>query len=233
MDYKWHYDNLIESRKTRLIEDGMYYEKHHIIMKSMGGTNDIDNIVHLTAREHFLAHWLLWRIYRNRQTSRAFFSMCQYRKGDRKELKFSSIAYNEAKTSRSKTGISDVTRNKMSLAKRGKVYSSEARQNMSKAKVGSKPWNKGKVGITEKTRQLMSSSAQNKKRKHYEFFKNSYENFSEYFTPLQINILKFYIEGLTNFEISKKLSIKDYEIKNALRSIKTKVLNKNSTPYHT
>lgn len=80
MNYQLHYDNLIKTRKTRIPIPGIYYEKHHIIMKSMGGTNKQGNLVFLTAREHFLAHWLLWRIYRNRKAAFAFFAfsmMCK------------------------------------------------------------------------------------------------------------------------------------------------------------
>lgn len=39
-----------------------YSEKHHIIPKCLGGSNDISNIVSLTAREHFICHLLLVKI---------------------------------------------------------------------------------------------------------------------------------------------------------------------------
>lgn len=42
-----------------------YYEFHHVIPKSLGGSNDIDNIIPLTKREHFLAHYLLCFIYKD------------------------------------------------------------------------------------------------------------------------------------------------------------------------
>lgn len=41
-----------------------YTESHHILPKSLGGTDEPDNITHLTAREHFVCHWLLTKIYR-------------------------------------------------------------------------------------------------------------------------------------------------------------------------
>lgn len=40
-------------------DEGGYVEKHHIVPRSMGGTNEKSNIVKLTFRKHFLAHWLL------------------------------------------------------------------------------------------------------------------------------------------------------------------------------
>lgn len=75
MDYSMHYNKLVETRKNRVKEEGVYYERHHILPVSMGGTNDESNLVHLTAREHFLAHWLLWKIHRNRETAAAFSCM--------------------------------------------------------------------------------------------------------------------------------------------------------------
>lgn len=75
MNYQWHYDRLIETRKDRVLEEGVYYERHHIVMKSMGGTDVPENLVLLTAREHFLAHWLLWMIHRNVQSAFAFSMM--------------------------------------------------------------------------------------------------------------------------------------------------------------
>jgi len=39
-----------------------YTEKHHIVPKCMGGTDDKDNIAILTGREHFIAHLFLARM---------------------------------------------------------------------------------------------------------------------------------------------------------------------------
>lgn len=54
------YYNIIERAKTRAVVD--YTEKHHIIPRSLGGDNSQDNLVRLTAREHFVCHLLLTRI---------------------------------------------------------------------------------------------------------------------------------------------------------------------------
>lgn len=53
---KW-YDQIIDRARTRNITG--YTEKHHIVPRSLGGTNDKSNIVKLTAREHFICHVLL------------------------------------------------------------------------------------------------------------------------------------------------------------------------------
>ena len=41
-----------------------YTESHHIIPRSLGGNDEPTNITKLTAREHFICHWLLTKIYR-------------------------------------------------------------------------------------------------------------------------------------------------------------------------
>ena len=53
---RWH-DSIIAKAKHRTLEG--YKEVHHIIPKSCGGTNDKDNLVPLTAREHYIVHMLL------------------------------------------------------------------------------------------------------------------------------------------------------------------------------
>ena len=62
MNHKRQYDLLIAKAKLRLVTN-QYVEKHHVIPKSIGGSNGKDNIVLLTAREHFVAHMLLAKIY--------------------------------------------------------------------------------------------------------------------------------------------------------------------------
>jgi hypothetical protein len=56
---RW-YNQIIENARSRTI-DG-YVEKHHIKPRSLGGSDAIDNVVALTAREHFICHWLLIKI---------------------------------------------------------------------------------------------------------------------------------------------------------------------------
>lgn len=53
---KWYYQ-IIENARNREL-DG-YGENHHIIPRSLGGCDDFENMVKLTAREHYVAHMLL------------------------------------------------------------------------------------------------------------------------------------------------------------------------------
>lgn len=54
------YYSIIERSRNRNISG--YTEKHHIIPKSLGGTNNRNNLVLLTAREHYLCHVLLTKM---------------------------------------------------------------------------------------------------------------------------------------------------------------------------
>lgn len=54
------YWKIIESAQNRVLTG--YTERHHIIPKSMGGGDNPDNLVELTAREHYLVHLLLTKM---------------------------------------------------------------------------------------------------------------------------------------------------------------------------
>lgn len=62
---KWYF-SIIENRKSKPLISGVYGEKHHIIPKSIGGSNESINLVKLLPREHFLAHWLLTKMCINK-----------------------------------------------------------------------------------------------------------------------------------------------------------------------
>ena len=98
-----------KSERLVLKKNGSYFEGHHIIPKYKGGSGNSNrpknnpNIVLLTAREHFLAHWLLWRIYRDRQTSLSFHKMLSKNKNQNRIT--SSRGYQEARESFRLTNI--------------------------------------------------------------------------------------------------------------------------------
>ena len=56
---KW-YQNITQNGKQ---ERSPGHERHHIVPRSLGGTDDKENITFITAREHFVCHWLLIKIY--------------------------------------------------------------------------------------------------------------------------------------------------------------------------
>ena len=62
MNYTIIYNSIINNAKTRNKLE-CYIEKHHIIPVCMGGSNHQSNKAVLTAREHFICHWLLTKIH--------------------------------------------------------------------------------------------------------------------------------------------------------------------------
>jgi hypothetical protein len=61
MNYKRIYESIVARGKERVIEG--YKERHHIIPRCMGGTDDPNNLVDLTPEEHYVCHQLLVKIY--------------------------------------------------------------------------------------------------------------------------------------------------------------------------
>jgi hypothetical protein len=55
---KWYF-SIIENAKNK---NYTIYEKHHILPKSLGGSNDKDNLVNLSLREHYICHKLLTKM---------------------------------------------------------------------------------------------------------------------------------------------------------------------------
>jgi len=53
---KW-YNQIIDRAKGRVLKPP--FERHHIKPRSLGGTDDRENIAFITPREHFICHWLL------------------------------------------------------------------------------------------------------------------------------------------------------------------------------
>jgi len=54
---KWYY-NIVHNAQSRTLLVG-YKERHHIVPRSLGGSNEPCNIVNLTAKEHYIVHLLL------------------------------------------------------------------------------------------------------------------------------------------------------------------------------
>lgn len=72
--YTIWYNNIISNAKSRINQDG-YFEKHHIIPVSLGGTNKKDNIVILTPKEHFVCHILLTKMTVGNQKYKMCFAL--------------------------------------------------------------------------------------------------------------------------------------------------------------
>lgn len=72
MNYSKIYNDIIEARKLNTYQD--YTECHHILPRCLGGTDNKDNLVNLSAKEHFICHLLLTKMYP--KGSNEYYKMC-------------------------------------------------------------------------------------------------------------------------------------------------------------
>lgn len=111
MEYLKIYNNIIEKAKIRSLNG--YTEKHHITPKCLGGSNKKDNIVSLTAKEHYICHKLLCEIYPTEHKLKyAFWRMCNVANNEFQDrnYKVSSRVYDRIKRE-IQTITSDRTKN--------------------------------------------------------------------------------------------------------------------------
>ena len=86
MNYVNVYYSIIKNRLDNPVEG--YVERHHIVPKSEGGTDNDDNIVALTAREHYICHLLLAKIYNDYKMYSAFVFLQFKTKRHKRDVKF-------------------------------------------------------------------------------------------------------------------------------------------------
>ncbi|MBU1173189.1 MAG: hypothetical protein KKD44_26795 [Proteobacteria bacterium] len=117
MNYTKIYDSLIERAKDRVLVK--YSEKHHIIPVCRKGSNSKTNLVRLTAKEHYLAHHLLIKIYpMNIGIYHAFWMMSNRFKVNSKDYEIAKLFI--SKKMRINVGTKEAIA-KMSLSKRGQT----------------------------------------------------------------------------------------------------------------
>lgn len=138
MDYQKHYDNLINLAKTRKLDS--YKESHHIVPRCMGGSDESDNLVDLSAREHYLAHQLLVKIYPHQHgLIKACRMMCISSRGqirNNREYEWIRKKINSLPGSMTGRKHSAETRQKMSQSAKGKQKSQSHRKALSVAFTG-------------------------------------------------------------------------------------------------
>jgi hypothetical protein len=176
VDYKKHYNLLIERAINRKLPIDVYVEIHHIIPKCMGGNDEEFNLVKLTAEEHYVAHQLLIKIYPGQKgLSYAAFMMSVNNGQNKRNNKqygwikrklaeeFSErMKGNTFASKRKGYSHSIETKEKMSVKSKGKPKSEEHRKKLSLAKKGYIPWNKGLTISDERVKKSMRNLPYNK-----------------------------------------------------------------------
>lgn len=139
MNYKRIYETLIANRQGKGRPSG-YVEVHHIIPKSFGGSNDPSNLVPFTAREHFVAHRLLAKMYPNSGMTHAAFKMACVNLTMRR-YRVTSRVYEQLRINHAhRVSTDEVAKAKKSLAAKGKKQSAEHIAARTASRQNNGPW---------------------------------------------------------------------------------------------
>jgi len=118
----------------------------------MGGTNDKDNLVDLTAREHFLIHKLLCEIYPNEYKLFHAFRMMAVMKNSKDNKRIYYVSSHEY------TRIKLQHKNIMQMHNKNKIVSIETKDKISKSCRGKK-----KRPMSEETKKKISAALKGRK----------------------------------------------------------------------
>ena len=120
--YSKTYYSLIEKAKQRCWKKAKGRERHHIIPQSLGGTDEKDNLVYITPREHFICHWLLIKMTEGDERGKMLYAI----QGMKAENKFQTRYHTKI------------------TARVYEKYRLEHAENHSKNMKGRPAWNKGR-----------------------------------------------------------------------------------------
>ena len=132
---KW-YNNITNTAKSRVLD--CYTETHHIKPRSLGGNDDLENIVELTAREHFICHWLLIKMTTGKNHHKMLNALRMMRAENpnqqRYKTKITARVYESIKTEYAKLQSKKLQGKGNGFY--GKTHTEEARKRISKANKG-------------------------------------------------------------------------------------------------
>lgn len=160
---KYHslYFKIIKRAQARTVAANTKVEIHHIVPRSLGGTNDAANLVALTLKEHWICHKLLVRCLTDpvhvRKMYNALFMMAvkDYRKVNGRvyqSIKENVVPWNKGLTGLYQPPLNDLAKQKLSHLWKGKSRPQEHRDAMKRGwervkEEGYAPWNKGLTGF--------------------------------------------------------------------------------------
>lgn len=152
--YNW-YMQLISKKDRELT---CYTENHHIIPKSIGGSNKKCNMVRLTAREHYIAHLLLTKCvieqFKPVMMSAYIMMTLVKDKNQQRVFKVNSRLFEirkiEADKHKREYKHTDEAKFKISQKLKGiskATFTDTHKQNLSKSHLGKVAWNKGLTNL--------------------------------------------------------------------------------------
>lgn len=141
------YFSIINRAKSRTLPPFSYTEKHHIIPKSLGGSNLEENLARLTAREHFICHLLLPKMTVGKNKTKMVYAIWRLCTSNKTAYKINSTTYEKFKKQRSRL--------LSSLA--GPDHYNRGRKTGRSSETFTDEW-KSKISIAAKTRNLGSGN---------------------------------------------------------------------------
>lgn len=147
MNYRRIHDAIIDRARNRTLQG--YRERHHVIPRCLGGSNDKLNLVELTAREHFIVHKLLCEIYLNEPKLIYAYWMMSRSISNSKYIREYSVSSKDYE--RSRRLFSDIS----SKQQLGKTLTDEHKKALSVAAKTRKT--RSPITHSEKTKQHLSS----------------------------------------------------------------------------
>lgn len=158
---------LIENRKGN-IPTGLT-ETHHILPRCLGGSDDFDNLVKLTPREHLISHLLLVKIYKHHSLIYSANMMTNFKKYNGRKYEWLKDEFFKTQSIVKKGNkncvgrvISDETRKKISNSNKGRIQTDEHRQKNSDANKGEKNAMYGKTHTEESRSRIRESVIKHK-----------------------------------------------------------------------
>jgi hypothetical protein len=184
--YTRTYNKIITQAQLRVNQG--YVERHHIIPRSLGGNDDSDNIVALTAREHFICHRLLVKMTAGKERQKMSYAL--HRITNKKvSYRITARTYEHIRREHSNmlsetlTGmsiqerfgkpyaheISEYQRQRIRESNAARIWSAESRQKLSNSqkeryKQNPKSFNRGPMSLEHKKK--LSEARKNNSTKH-------------------------------------------------------------------
>lgn len=190
----WYY-NIITKAQTRILPIDTYIEKHHIIPKSLGGNNSTENLVKLTAREHFICHLLLIKMTNgNRKMKMKFAFSCMSRTSSNQRRYTNSKLFELFKKNRTHTGESKKKMSKSATGRKQSLATIEKRASKLRGRQSPIKGRKthsieSKKKLSEYTKNRMNSMTPKEKEEMYKKVANPKHWNAERVEKMKINML--------------------------------------------
>ena len=178
MNHQLVYNNLIEKATKRLSLSG-YVEHHHIIPRSVGGSDHLSNLVTLTAREHFIAHLLLAKIYGGPLIYAAYAMCYQYNRYQERSHRINSYTYEHLKKKAAKLLSYQASKRFSGIPK-----TPEHKEKIRKALKGRSNSHLGKKKKPEHVEKIVTNRKNNGKEWHSQETKNKISESAKSITPI-------------------------------------------------